>query len=53
LIKCFRAIEGFTIPEEWLKTEAHELNQDEEKIKDLYNRLALGGTAHTAEQIAV
>jgi hypothetical protein len=26
---------------------------DESKIKDLYNRLALGGTAHTPEQMAV
>jgi hypothetical protein len=28
-IKCFRAIEGFRVPEEWLTTEAHELNQFE------------------------
>jgi hypothetical protein len=26
---------------------------DEDKIKDLYNRLALGGTAHTPDQMAV
>jgi uncharacterized protein with ParB-like and HNH nuclease domain len=26
---------------------------DEDKIKDLYNRLALGGTSHTTEQMAV
>jgi hypothetical protein len=28
-IKCFRAIEGFSVPEEWLKTDAHELDQFE------------------------
>jgi hypothetical protein len=26
-INCFRAIESFDVPKEWLETEAHELSQ--------------------------